>query len=336
MIERDGYRALHAQGDLRAARERSATRCAAACSRTRGLARLGGLNLTRRRAQAGRADHHHRLRHQLARGADRRVHARGAGPHPGRGRVRLRVPLPQPARGPTGRWSSAISQSGETADTLAAIREAKRRGARTLGLVNVVGSTIAREADGGIYLHAGPEIGVAQHQGVHQPGGRAGAAGAAPRPAAATCQHPAGPRSSSQALRQLPEQIAADPRPRRARSRRSPTRSSGPRRTPSTSAAAYNFPVALEGALKLKEISYIHAEGYPAAEMKHGPIALIDENMPVVFIAPRDAVHSKIVSQHRGGEGARREGHRADQRGRHRDRAPGRRHVHDSRRRSTC
>ena len=186
-----------------------------------------------------------------------------------------------------------ISQSGETADTLAAMREAKRRGAKTLGLVNVVGSTIAREDDGGIYLHAGPEIGVASTkaftsqvialalltlklarlrnmsvvQGPRDRAGDAGAAGADP----------------------------GDPRHARPRSRRSPSAFKD-----ATNflylGRGYNFPVALEGALKLKEISYIHAEGYPAAEMKHGPIALIDENMPVVFIAPHDAVFDKVVS----------------------------------------
>ena len=187
-----------------------------------------------------------------------------------------------------------ISQSGETADTLAAIREAKRRGARTVGLVNVVGSTIAREVDGGIYLHAGPEVGRRQHEGVHQPGGGARAGDAPHRPAPES-QHPPGapvhPRASAAA---------------RSDRRDSPDAAAeiellAERFLGTTNNALYlgrgvNFPVALEGALKLKEISYIHAEGYPAAEMKHGPIALIDENMPVVFIAPRDAVHSKIVS----------------------------------------
>ncbi len=185
-----------------------------------------------------------------------------------------------------------ISQSGETADTLAAIREAKRRGARTIGIVNVVGSSIAREVDGGIYLHAGPEVGVAstkaftsqvialslitlrfgrlRHLSILQG------------------------RQIIQALRALPGQVQQilD---------RAPEVEALADRFWRTNNALYlgrgvNFPVALEGALKLKEISYIHAEGYPAAEMKHGPIALIDENMPVVFIAPRDAVHGKIVS----------------------------------------
>jgi glucosamine--fructose-6-phosphate aminotransferase (isomerizing) len=185
-----------------------------------------------------------------------------------------------------------ISQSGETADTLAALREAKRRGARTLGIINVVGSTIAREVDGGIFLHAGPEIGVASTK-------------------AFTSQivalalftlHLGRLRSVSilqgreivRALRKLPEQLEA------VLAKRPAIEELAERYTRASNVLylgrGYNFPVALEGALKLKEISYIHAEGYPAAEMKHGPIALIDELMPVVFIAPRDAVHAKIVS----------------------------------------
>jgi glucosamine--fructose-6-phosphate aminotransferase (isomerizing) len=185
-----------------------------------------------------------------------------------------------------------ISQSGETADTLAAMREAKRRGARTLGIVNVVGSTIAREADGGIYIHAGPEIGVASTK-------------------AFTSQVIAlllftlklgrlrdlsilTGREVIEAMRKLPDQI-----------REILSRAGEIERLAEDFSEArnflylgrgYNFPVALEGALKLKEISYIHAEGYPAAEMKHGPIALIDDQMPVVFIAPHDSVFDKIVS----------------------------------------
>ena len=185
-----------------------------------------------------------------------------------------------------------LSQSGETADTLAALREAKRRGARTLGIVNVVGSTIAREVDGGIYLHAGPEIGVASTKAFTSQiaalalltlkmgrlralsilQGREVVRGLAHLPALAQ-------RALAQApvVERIADQLVA-----------------------TTNALylgrGYNFPVALEGALKLKEISYIHAEGYPAAEMKHGPIALIDDKMPVVFIAPRDAVYQKVVS----------------------------------------
>jgi glucosamine--fructose-6-phosphate aminotransferase (isomerizing) len=186
-----------------------------------------------------------------------------------------------------------VSQSGETADTLAALREAKKKGASVLGVCNVVGSTIARESQGGVYIHAGPEIGVAstkaftsqlvvlslitllisrQRRAISD------------ETAVIMCKE----------LLDLPnkiQQILAS--------------------TENIEAIAeefkdannflylgrgLNFPVALEGALKLKEISYIHAEGYPAAEMKHGPIALIDENMPVVVIAPKDGTYDKILS----------------------------------------
>jgi glucosamine--fructose-6-phosphate aminotransferase (isomerizing) len=185
-----------------------------------------------------------------------------------------------------------ISQSGETADTLAAMREAKRRGARTLGIVNVVGSTIAREADGGIYIHAGPEIGVASTK-------------------AFTSQVIAlllftlklgrlrdlsilRGREIIQAMYRLPGQIQEI----LDRAEEIEALAEEFKRASNFLylGRGYNFPVALEGALKLKEISYIHAEGYPAAEMKHGPIALIDEMMPVVFIAPHDSVFDKISS----------------------------------------
>jgi glutamine---fructose-6-phosphate transaminase (isomerizing) len=186
-----------------------------------------------------------------------------------------------------------ISQSGETADTLAAIREAKRRGGRTVGLVNVVGSTIAREVDGGIYLHAGPEIGVASTKAFTSQ--VAALALITLRVARLRNLSILQGREFIQALRKLPHQAA------QILERAGEIERLADRFLRTTTNALYlgrgvNFPVALEGALKLKEISYIHAEGYPAAEMKHGPIALIDENMPVVFIAPRDAVHSKIVS----------------------------------------
>ena len=185
-----------------------------------------------------------------------------------------------------------ISQSGETADTLAAMREAKRRGARTLGIVNVVGSTIAREADGGIYIHAGPEIGVASTK-------------------AFTSQVVAlllftlklgrlrdlsllRGREIIDGMRALPGQL------QQILDRAEEIENLAEEFKRASNflylGRGYNFPVALEGALKLKEISYIHAEGYPAAEMKHGPIALIDEMMPVVFIATHDSVFDKITS----------------------------------------
>jgi glucosamine--fructose-6-phosphate aminotransferase (isomerizing) len=185
-----------------------------------------------------------------------------------------------------------ISQSGETADTLAAMREAKRRGARTLGLVNVVGSTIAREDDGGIYLHAGPEIGVASTKAFTSQ--VIALALFTLKLARLRNLSVAQGREIAQALAKLPEQIQsilerADEIEALAEEFKRATNFLYLGR-------GYNFPAALEGALKLKEISYIHAEGYPAAEMKHGPIALIDEMMPVVCIAPHDSVFEKITS----------------------------------------
>ena len=185
-----------------------------------------------------------------------------------------------------------ISQSGETADTLAAMREAQQRGARAIGIVNVVGSTIARESDGGVYIHAGPEIGVASTKAFTSQVmalalftlklGRLRSLSVVQG------------RNVVQAMQALPQQIqqildAAPTIERIADEFKEATNFLYLGR-------GYNFPAALEGALKLKEISYIHAEGYPAAEMKHGPIALIDENMPVVFIAPHDSVFDKICS----------------------------------------
>jgi glucosamine--fructose-6-phosphate aminotransferase (isomerizing) len=186
----------------------------------------------------------------------------------------------------------AISQSGETADTLAAIEIAKQRGALVLGVCNVVGSSIARATHGGVYIHAGPEIGVASTK-------------------AFTSQVMAlslmsiyiddlrgmssyNTRETVKHLLQIPEKVRRileknDQIIRIAESIKDSNNCLYLGR-------GFNFPVALEGALKLKEISYIHAEGYPAAEMKHGPIALIDENMPVVFIATHDDVYEKVVS----------------------------------------
>ncbi|MFN9351242.1 MAG: glutamine--fructose-6-phosphate transaminase (isomerizing) [Gemmatimonadota bacterium] len=185
-----------------------------------------------------------------------------------------------------------ISQSGETADTLAAMREAKRRGAKTLGLVNVVGSTIAREDDGGIYLHAGPEIGVASTKAfTSQVVALALLALKLGRKRQLSSVRG---REIAQALLDLPAQV------KQILDRAPEIEALAERYKDAQNflylGRGYNFPTALEGALKLKEISYIHAEGYPAAEMKHGPIALIDENMPVVFIAPHDAVFDKVVS----------------------------------------
>ncbi len=186
----------------------------------------------------------------------------------------------------------AISQSGETADTLAALREARRRGARTMGIVNVVGSSIARETAFGCHLHAGPEVGVASTKAFTSQlmvlalfalwmGRRRGLSLLEGR-------------RIVQAMRALPGQVERvlelnDSILELARAYQGAPNFLYLGR-------GYQFPVALEGALKLKEVSYIHAQGYPAAEMKHGPIALIDEAMPVVILAPSDPVYPKVVS----------------------------------------
>jgi glucosamine--fructose-6-phosphate aminotransferase (isomerizing) len=184
-----------------------------------------------------------------------------------------------------------ISQSGETADTLAALREAQNNGARVVSLVNVVGSTIARESDCGVYIHAGPEIGVASTKAFTcQVTSLALLTLYLSRGSSAVDQR----RDVVAALRELPDQIS------QILDRNDEIHDMAEQyhlhRNFLYLGRGYNFPVALEGALKLKEISYIHAEGYPAAEMKHGPIALIDENMPVVFIAPRGSVYKKVLS----------------------------------------
>src|SRR5690606_34383096 len=179
-----------------------------------------------------------------------------------------------------------ISQSGETADTLAALREAKERGAPVLGMVNVVGSTIARETGGGIYLHAGPEIGVASTKAfTNQVAVLTLFTVLMGRLRNLSAEEG---RTILQALKRLPEQVE------QVLQQNEEIRELARIYKDATNflylGRGYNFPAALEGALKLKEISYIHAEGYPAAEMKHGPIALIDESMPCVVLAPHDAV----------------------------------------------
>ncbi len=183
----------------------------------------------------------------------------------------------------------AISQSGETADTLAALKKAKEFGALTLGICNVVGSSIARETDCGVYTHAGPEIGVAST--------KAFTSQVAVLFLLSLCfsknNGPTG-KNFSKALLKIGDQV-------KQILKNSKKINEVAEATFQSDNFLYlgrgmNFPVALEGALKLKEISYIHAEGYPAAEMKHGPIALIDENMPVVFIAPNDETYSKVLS----------------------------------------
>ena len=185
-----------------------------------------------------------------------------------------------------------ISQSGETADTLAALREAKRRGHKALAIVNVVGSTIARESDGGIYMHAGPEIGVASTKAfvstltvlsllaVHLGRMRMLSAGRA--------------LEILKALEAVPKQLegllAQDAIFKKLALKYAKAEDFF------FLARGYNYPIALEGALKLKEISYIHAEGYSAAEMKHGPIALIDPQTPTVFLVPQDSMYDKTMA----------------------------------------
>jgi glucosamine--fructose-6-phosphate aminotransferase (isomerizing) len=185
-----------------------------------------------------------------------------------------------------------ISQSGETADTLGALREAKRRGHRALAICNVVGSTIAREADGGIYMHAGPEIGVASTKAfvsmlailsllaVHL--GRMRTLSA----------HRA--LEILRGLEAIPQQIES--LLQQAESIKRLALKYGQARDFFFLSRGYTYPIALEGALKLKEISYIHAEGYSAAEMKHGPIALIDPATPTVFLAPQDSMYEKTMA----------------------------------------
>jgi glutamine---fructose-6-phosphate transaminase (isomerizing) len=185
-----------------------------------------------------------------------------------------------------------ITQSGETADTLAALREMKRKGHHTLAICNVIGSSIAQEADGGIYLHAGPEIGVASTKAFTSQltvlsmlalyFGRL-----------RHLSFEAGQRIISK-LEELPELVE------RALECHSLVKQIAAEYAEATNflylGRQYNFPTALEGALKLKEISYIHAEGYPAAEMKHGPIALVDEQTPSVVIVPQGSVYEKVLS----------------------------------------
>jgi len=186
----------------------------------------------------------------------------------------------------------AISQSGETADTLAAMREAKKKGATVLGICNVVGSTIARDTDGGVYIHAGPEIGVASTKAFssqimvlslislllarmrNMPLERG--------------------REIIKHLQEIPQKV--EETLKKEDEVKKIAQLYHKKNNFLYLGRGINFPVALEGALKLKEISYIHAEGYPAAEMKHGPIALIDENMPVVVLAIKDAVYDKVLS----------------------------------------
>jgi len=187
----------------------------------------------------------------------------------------------------------AISQSGETADTLVAIENAKAKGAIILGVVNVVGSSIARTSHGGAYTHAGPEIGVASTKAFT-------AQLAVLTMIALKIGYIKGTISQDRymhllnELQEIPEKVAWTLNHSKHIEKLAEKYKDA--RDFLYLGRGYNFPVALEGALKLKEISYIHAEGYPAAEMKHGPIALVDADLPVVFVATRDAYHEKVIS----------------------------------------
>ena len=185
----------------------------------------------------------------------------------------------------------AISQSGETADTLAAIQEAKRRGALSLGAVNVVGSTISRETDAGIYLRVGPEIGVASTKAfIGQVAVLTMLAGYIGRRRHLAKEEMSELLSHLESIPQHIETVLGESDHILNVTKRVVHHDNW-----LFLGRGLNYPVALEGALKLKEISYIHAEGMPAAEMKHGPIALIDEGMPVVFIATRGSQYEKVI-----------------------------------------
>ncbi|RYZ21396.1 MAG: glutamine--fructose-6-phosphate transaminase (isomerizing) [Chitinophagaceae bacterium] len=187
----------------------------------------------------------------------------------------------------------AISQSGETADTLVALENAKKQGAIILGIVNVVGSSIARLSDTGAYTHAGPEIGVASTKAFT---GQLAVLTMVALKLALEKGTITQDRFSElvRELDNIPEKVAA------ILQQNDNIKAIAEKYQDATNCLylgrGYNFPVALEGALKLKEISYIHAEGYPAAEMKHGPIALVDPSLPVIFIATKDSYHEKVIS----------------------------------------
>jgi glucosamine--fructose-6-phosphate aminotransferase (isomerizing) len=256
-----------------------------------GLARLGGLNMT--------PEEMREVRRIIILGCGTSWHAGLIGEYMLEEHARIPVEVEYASefryRNPIvdqGTMVLVISQSGETLDTLAAMREAKRKGARALGIVNVVGSTIARESDGGVYIHAGPEIGVASTKAFTSQ-----VTVLALLTLALGRQRQMSVETGielARALETIPDKI-----------QQIVSRSAEVKRIAEQIAhhnnfiylgRGYHFPVALEGALKLKEISYIHAEGYPAAEMKHGPIALIDESMPVVFICTKDAAHEKVMN----------------------------------------
>ena len=256
-----------------------------------GLARLGGLNM--------KADELREIRRVIILACGTSWHAGMIGEYMIEEHARIPVEVEYASefryRNPIvddGTVVLVISQSGETADTLAAMREAQRKGARALGIVNVVGSTIARESNGGVYIHAGPEIGVASTKAF-----------TSQVTVLALLMLALG--RQREMSRETGVRIARELSNLPAKIESIVQRNDAVRRIAELYrhhnnflylGRGYHLPVALEGALKLKEISYIHAEGYPAAEMKHGPIALIDENMPVVFICTRDSAYDKVMS----------------------------------------
>jgi glucosamine--fructose-6-phosphate aminotransferase (isomerizing) len=187
----------------------------------------------------------------------------------------------------------AISQSGETADTLVAIENAKAKGAIILGVVNVVGSSIARVSDAGAYTHAGPEIGVASTKAFT-------AQLAVLTMIALKIGYERGVLNHDRYLQLMKELDEVPGKVAEVLQSHERIKEIAEKYKDAKDCLylgrGYNFPVALEGALKLKEISYIHAEGYPAAEMKHGPIALVEETLPVIFVATKDSYHEKVVS----------------------------------------
>jgi glucosamine--fructose-6-phosphate aminotransferase (isomerizing) len=200
---------------------------------------------------------------------------------------RYRAPIIEP-----GTLVFVVSQSGETTDTQAAMREAQRKGATVLGICNVVGSTIARESDGGVYIHAGPEIGVAST--------KAFTSQITVLALIALMLGRMRDMSFERGLKVIDEIVRIPQKVQQILDKNEEIKAIANRFYQRDNflylGRGYNFPIALEGALKLKEISYIHAEGYPAAEMKHGPIALIDERVPTVVVALKDSVYGKVLS----------------------------------------
>lgn len=255
-----------------------------------GIGRLGGLNMTDRELRE--------IKRIVLVGCGTSWHAALIGEYMIEEHARLPVEVEYASefryRNPimeNGTLTFAISQSGETVDTLEAMREAKRKGSRILGICNVVGSTIPRESDGGVYIHAGPEIGVASTKAFTSQVTVLGLLALLLGRMRVMSKREG--QEIIAAMRKIPAQIQEilnknDQIFEIAKSYANDTNFLYLGR-------GANFPVALEGALKLKEISYIHAEGYPAAEMKHGPIALIDRNMPVVVICPKDNAYNKIL-----------------------------------------